>query len=109
MANLSFGNWTNGIVSLALGGWVVGRQDGGNGSNDGAHLVIHLLRLWFLDNGAEGWALLRVGGRDGVVLGIDWDGYGRVLVQVGVVVCLCAYDGTGLAGLGKVDIRMRWR
>lgn len=104
VANLGLGDGALGIVALALGGGVIRGQDGGGGADDGADLVVELLRLGLLDGGLEGGALLGVGGRGGVVLGIGGQGHGGVLGQVVVVVRLCADDGAGLAWHVEVDV-----
>lgn len=107
VANLSLGDGALGVVALALGGRVVGRQDGGGRADDGAHLVVELLCLGLLDGGLQGGALLGVGGRGGVVLGVGGEGHGGVLGQVVVVVRLCADDGAGLAWHVEVDVWVR--
>lgn len=103
VANLGLGDGALGVVALALGGGVVGRQDGGRGADDGADLVVELLCLGLLDGGLEGGALLGVGGRGGV----GGEGHGGVLGQVVVVVRLCADDGAGLAWHVEVDVWVR--
>lgn len=69
MPNLRLGDGADGVVGLAFSGRVVGRQDGGDGANDGADLVIHLLGLGLVDNRLQGRAFLSVGG-GGAGLGI---------------------------------------
>lgn len=108
VANLGLGDGALRIVALALGGGVVRGQDGGSGPDDGADLVVELLCLGLLDGVLQGGALLGVGGRGGVVLGIGGEGHGGVLRQVGVVVCLCADDGAGLAWYVEVDVWVGW-
>lgn len=109
VADLGLGDGALGVVTLALGGGVVRGQDGGGGADDGADLVVELLCLGLLDGGLEGGALLGVGGRGGVVLGVGGEGHGGVLGEVGVVVCLCADDGAGLAWHVEVDVWVGWR
>lgn len=89
VANLGLRDRADRIVGLALGGGVVGRQDGGDGAHDGAHLVVHLLCLGLLDNVLQRGALQRVGRRGSFVLGVAGDRDRRVLGEVLVVVRLC--------------------
>lgn len=56
MSNLRLGDGADRIVGLALGGGVVGRQDGRDGPNDGADLVVQLLGLGLVNHGLEGRA-----------------------------------------------------
>ncbi|KAL2276044.1 hypothetical protein FJTKL_01437 [Diaporthe vaccinii] len=105
VADLGLGDGALGVVALALGGGVVGRQDGGGGPDDGADLVVELLCLRLLDGGLERRALLGVGGgRRG---GVGGEGHGGVLGQVVVVVRLGADDGAGLAWHVEVDVWVR--
>lgn len=104
MSNLGLGDGALRIVALALGGRMVWRQDGGGGPDDGADLVVELLCLGLLDGVLQGGALLGVGGRGSVVLGVGGERDGGVLRQVGVVVCLRADDGAGLAWHVEVDV-----
>lgn len=104
VTNLSLSDRALSIVALALGGGVVRGQDGGGGPDDGADLVVELLRLGLLDGGLEGGALLGIGGRGGVVLGVGGEGHGGVLGQVVVVVRLRADDWAGLAWHVEVDV-----
>lgn len=69
VSNLRLGDRADSVVGLAFSGRVVGWQDGGDGANDGANLVIHLLGLGLIDDELQGRALLRVGG-GGAGLGI---------------------------------------
>lgn len=74
VANLGLGNGAHGVVGLALGRRVVGRQDGGHGPDHGAHLVVHLLGLGLVEDALERGALERVRGGGGGVLGVRGDG-----------------------------------
>lgn len=109
VANLGLGDGADGIVALAVGGWVVGRENCGDWANNGADLVVHLFRLGLVHDGIQRRAFLRIRGRGGIVLGVAGHRYRGVLVQVVVVVCLGTDHGARLAGLGKVDIGVRWR
>lgn len=103
MSNLCLRDRALDVVRLALGSWVVGRQDGGGSTNDGAHLVVHLLGLGFVDQlvSDEGAGRCVTGGS------VGGDGHPRVLVQVVVVVGLGADYRAYLARLGEVNVGMR--
>lgn len=85
--DLRLGHRANGVVGLAFGGGVVGREDGGDGADDGTDLIVHLLGLGFIDDGLQGRALLCVH-RGGAGLGVCGKRDRGVLGQVGVVVRL---------------------
>ena len=64
VADLSLGDGAGVGVVVAGSRGVVGGQDGGDGPDDGADLVIHLAALGLTDDGLEGGAGLGVGGAD---------------------------------------------
>lgn len=103
VADPGLGDGALGVVALAFGGWVVGREDGGGGADDGADLVIHRLGLGLVDqlvgHKGAGAGIARL-----AALGDDDLG---VLVEVVVVLCLGADLGADLAGLGEVDVGVR--
>lgn len=103
VADPGLGDGALGVVALAFGGRVVGREDGGGGADDGADLVVHGLGLWFVDQlvGHKG-AGAGIAGL--AALGDDDLG---VLVEVVVVLRLGADLGADLAGLGEVDVGVR--
>lgn len=103
MAHSGLGDGTLDVVALVGRAGVIGGENRGGGADDGADLVVHGAGLGLVDQlVADHGAGRRVAG--GFPLG---DGHARVLVQVMVVVRLCAHDGTGLARLGEVDVGMR--
>lgn len=103
VSNLRLRDGADRIIGGALGGRVVGGQNGGYGPDDGADLVVHLLRFGLVDDVLEGGALLGIGGLRAV-----GNGHGRVLGEVLVVLCLRADDGADLTWLGEVDVGVGW-
>ena len=100
VADLGFGNGAFGVGGLVLGRRVIGREDGGGGSNDGANGVVHLLGLGLIDQFVrhEG-AGARIGGG-----GAGGDRDLRVLVEVVVVLRLRTDLGADLSRHGQVDL-----
>jgi hypothetical protein len=104
VADLGLGDGTLGVVTFTVRGRVVGWEDGRGGADDGADLVVHGLGLWLVDQlvGHKG-----AGAGIGRLAALGDDDVG-VLVEVVVVLRLGADLGADLAGLGEVDVGVRW-
>jgi len=94
MLDLCLGDGAHVTFLCVCCAWVVGREDGGDGADDGAQGIVHRLALGLVENLLQSRAfqsIIRALGRRG--------GDAGMLVEVVVVVGRRAYDGADLAGL----------